>query len=134
MIDLEDEISEIVVAKLRSRFNPITIYGEETLNPPSFPCVTLVEGDNYTVTKTQDSGSGENHATVMYEVNVFSNKANTKKAECKEIFAVIDDIFISLGFARLNKNPLAMNQTTVYRIVARYSATVSKDNKIYRRN
>jgi hypothetical protein len=70
----------------------------------------------------------------MYEVNVYSNKVTGKKSECKAIIALIDREMLALGFVRSTLTPVPnMNDSTIYRMVARYRATVSSDNKIYRR-
>lgn len=133
MIDIENEVFTKIATELRSQFTGINVYGEDVRSPSSFPCVSIVEADNYTLRRTQDSGSNENHANVMYEVNVYSNKTSGKKTECKEIFAVIDGIMLGLGFTRSNKNPVTMDEATIYRIVGRYVAIVSTNQTIYRR-
>lgn len=133
MIDIENEVFTKIATELRSQFTGINVYGEDVRSPSSFPCVSIVEADNYTLRRTQDSGSNENHANVMYEVNVYSNKTSGKKTECKEIFAVIDEIMLGLGFTRSNKNPVTMDEATIYRIVGRYVAIVSTNQTIYRR-
>jgi hypothetical protein len=109
------------------------VYGEDVRTPSSFPCVTIVEADNYAVKSTQDSGCNENHANLMYEVNVYSNRASGRKSECKEILAVIDDMLLGLGFTRTMKNPVSMDDATIYRVISRYTAIVSKNQTIYRR-
>jgi hypothetical protein len=131
MIDIEKEVFAKIAPELRSQFTGINVYGEDVRSPSSFPCVSIVEADNYTLRRTQDSGSNENHANVMYEVNVYSNKTSGKKTECKEIFAVIDEIMLGLGFTRSNKNPVTMDEATIYRLVGRYVAIVSKHKRIY---
>ncbi len=71
---------------------------------------------------------------VIYEVNVYSNKARGKKSECKEITAFIDTQFQMLGFTRTLLTTVPNEQdATIYRMVARYRAIVSKQNIIYRR-
>ena len=133
MIEVENEIFTKVATELRTQFTNVCVYGEDVRSPSSFPCVSVVEADNYTLKRTQDSGSNENHANLMYEVNVYSNKTNRKKTECKEIIAVIDDILLSLGFTRTMKNPVSMDDATIYRVVARYTAIVSTNHIIFRR-
>lgn len=133
MIDIENEVFTKIASELRSQFTGINVYGEDVRSPSQFPCVSIVEADNYTVKSTQDSGSNENHANLMYEVNVYSNKTSGKKTECKEILSVIDDILLGLGFTRTMKNPVSMDDATIYRMVARYTAIVSTNQTIYRR-
>lgn len=133
MIDIENEVFTKIASELRSQFTGINVYGEDVRSPSQFPCVSIVEADNYTVKSTQDSGSNEKHANLMYEVNVYSNKTSGKKTECKEILSVIDDILLGLGFTRTMKNPVSMDDATIYRMVTRYTAIVSTNQTIYRR-
>ncbi len=133
MIDIENEVFTKIATELRSRFSGINVYGEDVRTPSSFPCVSIVEADNYTVKNTQDSSNNENHANLMYEVNVYSNKTSGKKSECKEILAIIDEMLLGMGFTRTMKNPVTMDDATIYRMVSRYTAIVSKNRMIYRR-
>lgn len=134
MIDVENEIYDRVADKLREAFNGIGIAGEYVQSPSQFPFVSIIEADNTPLQRTQTSDSGENHAILMYEINVYSNKAKGKKAECKAIVAVVDSEMMTMGFTRMMLNPIQnMNDATVYRILGRYRAVVSKTNVIYRR-
>lgn len=134
MIDIENELFTKVATALRAQFSGIFVTGEYVKAPSSFPCVMFVEMDNTPYRRTQTQADMENHATVMYEVNVYSNKAKGKKTECKAIIKVIDDMMLSLGFDRPFLNPIPnLEDATVYRMTARYIAIVSKDKVVYRR-
>ena len=134
MIDVENAVFNRVVAKVREVFPNIFMAGEYVKSPPSFPAVSLVEMDNSTRTDTIDSGSNENHANVMYEVNVYSNKTAGKKTECREILALIDEEMLAMGFSRNTLTPVPNEyDSTIYRMVGRYKAAVSSNLKIYRR-
>ena len=134
MIDVENEIYDRVADKFREAFNGIGIAGEYVQSPSQFPFVSIVEADNTPLQRTKTTDCGENHATLMYEINVYSNKAKGKKAECKAIVAVVDSEMMTMGFTRMMLNPIQnMNDATVYRILGRYRAVVSKTNVIYRR-
>lgn len=133
MIDIERDMYQTIVNKVYASFPNIYTYGEGMPTKAKFPCLIIEEADNSTYSQTQDSGSNENHAIVMYEVNVYSNKANGKKDECKAIHKIVDEEFIRLGFSRLSVNSFSLNNATLFRIVSRYTAVVSKDKTIYRR-
>ena len=134
MIDIENELFRILATKLRARYSNLFITGDYAIVPPSFPCVSIVEMDNTPYRRTQTQNDMENHVTVMYEVDVFSNKTSGKKSECKAIIALIDEEMLKLGFDRTFLNPLPNQEnTTVYRMKGRYVAVVSKDQVIYRR-
>ncbi len=134
MIDIENEVYNRIAEQLKNEFNSISIYGEFVKSPASFPAVMIEEKANSSYQRTQDSGNLENHASLMYEVNVYSNKKVGKKSECKAIFKVIDDEFASMGFTRILKEPIPnIEDATIYRMVGRYTAVVSTDKVIYRR-
>ena len=82
---------------------------------------------------TQDSASNENHASVMYEANIYSNRASERKSECRRIAGLVDQYFAGLGFTRTGMNPIKDSEDRYYRIVLRYTAKVSAGHIIYRR-
>lgn len=134
MIDMENEIFNEVSERVRGKYPNIFMTGEYVKSPSSFPCVSLVEADNATFRNSQTSDGKENHAEVMYELNVYSNKTKGKKAECKEIVAFIDEILMGLNFTRLMLEPVPnQDEATIYRMLGRYRAVISKNKTIYRR-
>jgi len=134
LIDIETEVFNTVSAKVREKYPKIYMTSEYVKSPPSFPCVSLIETDNQIYRNTRTTECIENHAQLLYEVNVYSNKQSGKKAECKAIIALIDKRMEALGFTRTLLNPVPNEEdATVYRMVARYRAIVSKNKVIYRR-
>lgn len=134
MINIETEVFSIISTKVRAEYTDIFITGEYVKSPPSFPCVSLLEADNSIYRSTRTTDSMENHAELLYEVNVYSNKTKGKKAECKDIASIIDSEFANMGFTRIMLNPIPNEEdATIYRMVGRYKAIVSKNNMIYRR-
>lgn len=134
MIDIENELYTKIAVALRAEFDPISVFGEMVKAPATFPAVMIEEKDNSIYQRTQDSGNIENHAVLMYEVNVYSNKQSGKKTECKNIFKIIDREFAELGFTRTLKEPIPnMEDATIFRMVGRYTAIASSDKRIFRR-
>lgn len=134
MIDVEKEIFGIVSKAVRAKYSKIFMTGEYVSSPPSFPCVYLLEMDNQIYQNTRTNECIENHAQLIYEVNVFSNLKTGKKSQCRDIMSLIDTELERLGFTRTMMNPVPNEgNATIYRMVARYRAVVSKDNVIYRR-
>jgi hypothetical protein len=134
MIDIESQVFDRVATRVRAQFPDIFMVGEYVSSPSSFPAASLVEMDNSVLETTIDSGSNENHANVMYEANVYSNKTTGKKSECKAIIALIDEEMTAMGFVRSTLTPVPNEyDSTIYRMVGRYRAAVSTDHKIYRR-
>ena len=134
MIDVENEIFSKVAESVRAAYPSAFVSGEYVRTPPKFPFVSLIEMSNTAYDRTQSSAGLENHASVMYEVNIYSNRTSGKKSECKAIAALIDNEMATLGFSRTMLQPIPnMDDATIYRMTGRYTAVISKDKKLYRR-
>lgn len=134
MINVENEIFDIVAKAVRNAYPGIYISGEYVKSPSKFPAVSLIEMDNSAYIQSQTSDSVENHAELMYELNVYSNKTSGKKSECKAIAALIDNEMAALNFSRIMLQPIPnLEDATIYRMLGRYRAVASKDNMIFRR-
>lgn len=131
MIDCENEIFTIVKTKVEAVYSGIRFTSEPTYSPVEFPCVAIYEADNSSYDKTEDSSGTENHARVMYEAYVFSNKKQGRKTECKNIFKVVDEAMTHLGFSRITKQPFYTDN--VCQMIGRYTAVISKNKEIFRR-
>ena len=119
MIDCENEVYTRIARVLRDKFPGINIAGEYVNAPSSFPHVSITQSDNSVVSE-QMTGSAE-MAQVMFEINIYSNKADGRKTECKSIAKVIDDVMFKMNFKRIALTPIPnMEDATIYRIVARY--------------
>ena len=101
MIDYLNEIFTAVAIPLRETHTGITVTGEYTRMPSSFPAATLDEIENVTVESLEDSSVAENFSGLSYRLQVFSNKQSGKKAEARAIFATADRVMRTLGFRRI---------------------------------
>ena len=134
MINIENEIFNIIASAVRNDYPNAYVVGEYVKSPPRFPCVSIIEMDNSVYDRTQTSGNLENHADIVYEVNIYSNKTSGKKSECKAIASLIDNEFATLGFSRTMLQPIPnLDDVTIYRMVGRYSGVVSREKVIFRR-
>ena len=134
MIDCENEIFSIVSKAVREEYPSVFISSEYIRTPSKFPFVSLIEMSNTAYDRTQTNGSLENHASLMYAVDIYSNKTSGKKSECKAIASLIDNELAALGFSRTMLQTIPnMDDATIYRMTGRYTAVVSKDKKLYRR-
>lgn len=132
MIDIERQIYTPIADALRKQFRGISVSGEYVNAPAKFPYVSIIEQDNYMSTNRLDSGSSEKFATVMYEVNVYSDKAGSKKSVCREIMGAVDEMLYKRNFTRISLSPVPnMENGTIYRLVARYKAETD-GNAMYR--
>lgn len=130
MIDCENEVYTRLAKVLRERFPGINMTGEYVKAPSSFPHVSITQSDN-SVVAGKMTGTAE-MALVMFEINIYSNKAEGKKTECKSIAKVIDETLFKMNFKRLVLNPVPnLEDATIYRIVARYRAMT--DGKFFYR-
>ena len=119
--------------------NALNAYGTEiktsstyTNTPSHYPFVSVEEINNMVDINASDSCHLENSALVQYEINVFA-KDPLKKSKAYEILQVVDNLLASYNFVRLSKNDFQDTNETVYRIIVRYEANVSKDHVIFRR-
>ena len=133
MIDYETDIFNSVATQLRSAYTGIYVTAERQRTPPKFPAVQIVEMSNVASTDTQDSASLENHADLMFEVNVFSNLKSGAKLHARGIVGYVDTLFQGLGFARQLLEPIDNADDSVYRYVARYIGRVSQSGVVYQR-
>lgn len=133
LIDIENELIEGLSDTLQADYKDILIVSEELSASATFPCVSVTETDNYTYENTIDSGTGENHAVIAFQISVYSNKKYGKKSECKKIMGIIDDYMLMKGFYRTMTNTVTMSNNSVCRMICRYRAVVSKNNEIYGR-
>lgn len=131
MIDIENQVFNNISIAVKAVYPNANMSSEEQPVPSSFPCVTVVEADNYVVKETVDSSLEENHAYVMYETNVYSNDVNNRKAECKKVFGIVDNSFRKMGLRRTTKLITSTNNSSICRITARYVGIVGKDETIY---
>ena len=134
MIDIENEIFNTISTAIETKYPDACVVGEYSKSPSQFPCISIVEIDNTAYDRTQSSHSLENHADITYEVNIYSNKTNGKKSECKAIASLLDNEFATLGFSRTMLQPIPnAEDSTIYRMTGRYRGVVSKDKYVFRR-
>ena len=134
MIDIENEIFTEIADAVDEQMPGTSLSSEYVPAPSAFPHATIVEMDNSVLLRTRSSSSNENHATVMYEVNVYSNLTNGKKSQAKQLIHQVDEVMATMGFVRSYCSPTPnLADSTVYRITARYRAVVDKNKTIYRR-
>lgn len=138
MIDVEFELFDKVAKAIHEKFPKAYVVGEYVSAPPKFPCVSIIEVGNELYRKSLNSSGRENHAFLLYEVNVFDNKltdaSGGKKREAKEIAHIVDDTLGKYGFTRIMLQPIPNEvDGSVFRIVGRWNVIVDKDKKFYRR-
>ena len=131
MIDLESDIFSYVANALRTAHSGVYVVGEYVETPAQFPAVTLVEADNRILRRMRTENI-ENAVSVMWDCNIYSNKASGKKAEAKAIADTADTAFAAIGFTRTFREQIPnLKDATIYRIVCRYEAVIDQNYMIY---
>ena len=124
MIDIENDVFNAVENAVKAEFPTVYVTGEYDDSPASFPAVTIVEADN-NIVDSMRTDVVENAVSVMYEVNVYSNRAAARKTEAKAISNLIDNLLTGYGFTRMMRSQVPnLANAKVYRIVSRYRAYV----------
>lgn len=100
-----------------------------TEKPTAFPAASLIEVSNTTVRERQTSTPVENYGRIMYQLEVFA----TKKSDCRNVYATADTEMISMNFTRISGDFINnLDNSGVFRYVARYEAEIDPDGNIYR--
>ena len=131
MIDLENDIFDYAAKALRDAHTGVDVAAEYVETPAKFPHVSIVEADNRVLERMRTNNI-ENAVSVMYEVNIYSNKASGKKSEAKAIANTLDDVLSGIGFTRTFREQVPnLRDATIYRIVCRYEAVIDNNFVIY---
>lgn len=124
MIDIENDVINMVAVAVRNFNTTVLVTSEHEPAQLSMPAVTVMEIDN-TIVQRMRTTKIENADRVVYQINVYSDKANGRKAEAKSLMALVDNAMLNAGFTRIMMNQIPnLVDSRVYRIVARYSAVV----------
>lgn len=130
MIDIANVMLRIVKEAVQAEYPNCDVlsYNPDTIS--KFPCVTVVEKDNFVYRRSQDNISSENHAEVVFEVQVYSNSTDGKKQEAKKILSLADEAMLNSNFTRTLKSELPNADRSVYRLYASYTAIVAQSVEI----
>lgn len=131
MIDIENKIYSPIRTALVTAYEGIYVTSEPTATSAKFPAVSIVQEDNYMSVNKLDNSGEERFATLMFQVDVYSNKASGRKSQCKEIMNVVDTMLYKMNFTRLSLTPIPMANDGYYRLTARYRVETDGTN-LYR--
>lgn len=127
MIDVENQIiTDVINGFTGTDYANIKIASD----PPQkavFPYVLFYQSDAYPTRGTHIASREDTFETVVFTADIYSNKANNAKTECKKIQSIIDDTMQGLGFSRFSSSPIfKMPELAKARRLVRYRANVSK--------
>ena len=122
MIEIEAKVYSPIATALKERYSGIYTTSEPAATPSKALVASIVQVDSYVNPRDMDNTLVETFATVMFQVDVYSNKQTGKKSQCKEVMGVIDDMFRKMNFTRESLIPVPMEDSGYYRLTARYRA------------
>lgn len=136
MIDKADEVFDRVMTYVLTQFPNLTEenFSSDYVNaPPVFPFVTIVQTGSETYTSTQDDLLEEHVAQLVYDIEVYSNSTDGKKAECRAITSEIDKYMHRMNFTRETSAFVPnLANNSIARLVSKYSGLASETH-FYRR-
>lgn len=134
MIDIENEVYTRVRNAILAYNSEIKVVGSELSKATTFPTVTFVQQDSSTYTPTSDSGSVENHASFLFQIDVYDNDQSRRKTNCKKIMNIADEEMLAMGFTRKSMSPTPnLQDMSIYRLTARYTGIADRKHCIYGR-
>lgn len=122
MIDIESSIFSPIYTALKNQYDGIYVTSEPAPIPSKPLAVSIVQMDSYSSYGKQDNTLIEKFATIMFQVDVYSNLQTGKKSKCKEVLALVDDMMFKKNFMRISLTPIPMEDNGYYRLTARYRA------------
>ena len=136
IFDIETFVYAKVSEDVKAFNNDVYTTGEYIDSPAKFPAVSVIEMSNSVLEKMSTTNI-ENAASVMYEVNIYTNRIGYRKSDAKDILQVVDNAMNELGFVRIMAQPTPnIADATIYRITARYRGVVAPeygvDGTVYR--
>lgn len=126
MIDIENKILTLLTEAILAEYPEAVVVGDYVEEFARFPAITVNEIENSTLRRMQDDAPVEHYATVTYEVNVYCNDRVGKKAVCKDILKITDDVMVALKFRRYPARRVPNIDRTIYRMYTRYTAVVDE--------
>lgn len=127
MISLENEVTNAIANALTNAYPSAFVTAGYIQSSTQFPCVQVVEIDSRVLERGSSLSTIEVFATVVIEINFYSNKTAGKKEECRQLAAVTDEVMEGLGFMRtmLSQTP-NYEDATIYRMTGRWQKIQAK--------
>lgn len=134
MFDIQREIFTAVATEILTPYPSCRITNSFIYAPSVFPCVAIVLSNDGTDYNTRDSSKVDKFHDVTVTVDVYSNSHDGKKTEAEAIMQLVIDKLFSLNFNMASCKPMSnINNASIYRITATFTAKVGNDGTIYTR-
>lgn len=126
MIDIENLVFDTVYTGLHTSYPNANITAGYDEQNATFPTVVVRQTNNQPYREANTDDCAENYTRVTFEIEVYSDKENTGRSECKELLIAADDIMQSMKFRRIHLNRPINVDRTLWRQYARYEVIVGK--------
>ena len=121
MRDILPTIFTDISTAVHASYSTAYVTGERIATPSQFPCVTVVQADNYEDRYSMDNSLTEQLTVLMYEITVFSNSTGGKRSQCIDIMMLIDDVMKHKNGTRIScVEGYFDSQSKIYMVQARY--------------
>lgn len=126
MIDIENAVVNRITLAVRVQFSSAYPDIQVRSLPPEvlekFPFIAVEMITDTTARNTLEFGKdSENHADLVFQIDVFANDSDRRKLTAKTIFNFVDLEMQKMGFVRTMAMPTPNIDRSVYRITGRYA-------------
>lgn len=130
MIDVYNYIFTQIYNGVRAEYPSATVSEGYPPVLDNFPAVLVNELENTTLEYSQDNELKEHHARITFDIDVFANDVQGKKAVATKMANLVDSLMQNLKFTRTMKSPTPNIDDSIYRIKLRYTAIVSEPKEV----
>ena len=130
MIDIENKVIDTVTAAFVTAQKNITVSSEFVERPSKFPYCFIQQTSNVALQKTFDERPTENHVTVRFRIEIYSNRKGLARTEVKRLMQIADGAMQNMKFTRTSYNFLPNYDASVVRARADYYAIVGRPQTI----
>ena len=126
MIDVENLVLDTVINGVHTVHADLDVskgFIEETA---IYPCIVVREVNNVPLKRTNTESCAENYTTLIYQVDVYSDKAGEQRSECRSLLSLVDEYMVGMGFYRTYMSEALNIKRSVFRQYTRYSVIVDK--------
>ena len=121
MLNVFPSVFTDIATPVRAATPGVFLTGERVAAPTTFPCVMVVEADNYEDPQYINNTLAEQITALMYEITVFSNLTSGKRSQCIEILQIIDDVIKRKNGRRIARVEGDFDtEGKIYMVTARY--------------
>lgn len=137
MIDIESQIIDDLYNKIITVFPAVTVGTIADPTQITFPYVNIIVSDSAPTYRFVNSSRVEKYRDITIEIEVYTNAILGRKAQAKGIMSLVDSELLAMGAVGTALNPLDLtnpvDNSAVFRLFARYRATVDSDGIFYSR-